>query len=109
MLSNEQPPVYPGLPSYSRGSQEPVALKQSARVKRRPRADLVTQSKAGAILLRLQEVEEYENAPVYCAGDFVRGSVELLKADNVASLELKVGGSVLNNSRIKSDAVLFQD
>lgn len=84
-------------PSYSpqprRGFEERIALINLTRARHRPRADLITRSKAGVILLRLEDVEQHDNIPVYTAGEAVRGHVELLKADNVVSVELKVGSN----------------
>ncbi|KAJ7780966.1 hypothetical protein B0H16DRAFT_603113 [Mycena metata] len=80
-------------PSYS---AEPGVYEQRLALNARslPQAtgDFIKSSKSGDAKLRLSAQEDKIDLPVYGSGGVVEGTVELLKTDNISTVEVKVAG-----------------
>jgi len=108
-MSTASLPVYQGLPSYTaepRWSERRIALNQPYRPTRYS-AEFVKQSRNGGVSLRLAQHENNLDAPAYGGGEVIKGTVELLKTDNVTSVEVKVQHIICYSSYDFPDSPFF--
>ncbi|GBE85295.1 hypothetical protein BKA93DRAFT_789659 [Sparassis latifolia] len=88
------PPTFGRSPSYT---AEPQAHEQRLAlngVRQRPSGDFIKYSRSGGFSLRLIEQPGGVILPVYGCGEAVEGTVELVKPESVASVEVKIEGTL---------------